>query len=467
VSDESQLQVTAKSGDSSLTLSKPRSGLIARGRRVAAILATSCPAIEADKPPLRAPICIVCGERKEPSSDSDEDHDPYCRWCRSREQEISRIWNKWGFSEFGQPLNGVWDEAAQRRDAQAKLEIDRRLEELGVGVPWIDMRWGFRAEHPHYAPHRGMSQACGVTDAINRKWGLDSDGRNPVGKAWDDEAKRRAELALQELKNTLANIGLPLIDWPDHWSPDDSWALDPCEINEGICPPLPGHHVIWCERTCNKCGEHKELVLAGRVCASCADALDRQWSGSTATDWVLTALRFSDRIHERVDDFVYVSTTYDQMKIAWASHDGVHHFWRIWPSSEDEIAAMKLRWGVWANPSKSHCDARWIRPATSDEVRAYEQNHREWSITWEADGIIGEICKKLEIQMDQEERPVGDPQRIEQAVAEISARLSQLGWLEELAAIKRELEDCDPIDTIEHHRLLEMVLQRQSMLRSL
>jgi hypothetical protein len=41
--------------------------------------------------------------------------------------------------------------------------------------------------------------------------------------------------------------------------------------------------------TCNKCGNRKELVLAGCVCAGCSDALDRQWGNSTAIDWVLIA----------------------------------------------------------------------------------------------------------------------------------------------------------------------------------
>jgi hypothetical protein len=40
---------------------------------------------------------------------------------------------------------------------------------------------------------------------------------------------------------------------------------------------------------CNKCGEHKGLVFAGCVCADCSKALDKQWAGSIATDWVLIA----------------------------------------------------------------------------------------------------------------------------------------------------------------------------------
>ena len=52
MSEESQLQVRPKDGDSSLSLSKVRSGLIARGRRDAAILAGSSSLVPTD--PLSA-----------------------------------------------------------------------------------------------------------------------------------------------------------------------------------------------------------------------------------------------------------------------------------------------------------------------------------------------------------------------------------------------------------------------------
>ena len=43
------------------------------------------------------------------------------------------------------------------------------------------------------------------------------------------------------------------------------------------------------EGICNKCGERKELILAGCVCRSCSDRLDKQWADSTVIDWVLVA----------------------------------------------------------------------------------------------------------------------------------------------------------------------------------
>src|SRR6266404_1488206 len=47
------------------------------------------------------------------------------------------------------------------------------------------------------------------------------------------------------------------------------------------------------EGTCNKCGERRELVLAGCVCRACSDALDKQWASATSTDWVLIAAPFA------------------------------------------------------------------------------------------------------------------------------------------------------------------------------
>ena|ERR1700691_204489 len=39
---------------------------------------------------------------------------------------------------------------------------------------------------------------------------------------------------------------------------------------------------------CNKCGESKDLVFAGCICASGSDALDMQWADSPASSWLLT-----------------------------------------------------------------------------------------------------------------------------------------------------------------------------------
>ena len=67
MSDESQLQVTPNTGDTALSLSKGRSGLIARGRQDAATLALQIPraAEETAKVLIPEGVCNKCGERKE------------------------------------------------------------------------------------------------------------------------------------------------------------------------------------------------------------------------------------------------------------------------------------------------------------------------------------------------------------------------------------------------------------------
>jgi hypothetical protein len=67
VTDESHLQLTVKDGDSALSLSKARSGLIARGRSDAATLAVRFSGVtgEAAKVSIPEGVCNKCGERRE------------------------------------------------------------------------------------------------------------------------------------------------------------------------------------------------------------------------------------------------------------------------------------------------------------------------------------------------------------------------------------------------------------------
>ncbi|MGD1096782.1 MAG: hypothetical protein ABSB35_32915 [Bryobacteraceae bacterium] len=118
---------------------------------------------------------------------------------------------------------------------------------------------------------RGRIQAFSVAEAVNHKWRFDSEGY-PMGGTWDHEAQRRATLACDELRRILVNLGLPLPDhWPDEWVPNAPYMLNPLEISESVWPPGFGGDP---RLACSKCGEHKELIYAGSVCASCADALD-------------------------------------------------------------------------------------------------------------------------------------------------------------------------------------------------
>jgi hypothetical protein len=338
VSDESQIQIRPSDGDSSLVLSSARSSLVARGRRDAEILAERAASVV---------ICNRCGESKE----SDDADDECCRLCRSREREIAEIWHRWGFYDYGLPVSGVWDDDALGRDTQAKLEIDRRLEELGVRARWIEMRWGFATQPAYYAENRFMTQAYWSAISVNHQWGFDSDG-NPIGKVWDDDAKRRAAFALKELKKILASLGLPLEDdWPDGWSPDEPWALNPGEISEGI--RRPDGVVPWWKRTCHKCGEHKELVFAGSVCARCSDFLDSRWlqsEAATATDWILTAGGTAEPPARSY--YVYRNTTYAQMKVHWAT----------WANASDALHFVPALFPL------DTVDGPSIRPATSKEI---------------------------------------------------------------------------------------------------
>ena len=198
---------------------------------------------------------------------------------------------------------------------------------------------------------------------------------------------------------------------------------------------------------CNKCGERKELAFAGCVCASCSDAFDKEWAATTATNWLVTR-PWRD---SRVSDFILLNTTYAQMKTcAWAANDAesrVRGFFRIRQAAPEETARLKSQCGIWSPFS----GARTIRPATSEEVATFEQSNREWAIATHTDQLIGETCARLGI-----EEP-GEPQRVEQAAQEIAGRLRQLGWLEELARMKRD--ESDALQAIDDVRLFEMVLQ--------
>lgn len=212
---------------------------------------------------------------------------------------------------------------------------------------------------------------------------------------------------------------------------------------------------------CNKCGERKELVFAGCVCASCSDALDKEWAASTATDWLVTR-PLDDSVGGRVQDFVLLNTTYAQMKTySWASNNAesrIRGFFRNRQPTPEEIAHLKSQWGIW-----SHASARAVRPATAEEVATKKRQDREWAIATDTDRIIHDTCEKLGIQVKEygvqaEVSEEDDPQRVEQAAEEIAGRLRQLGWIEELAKMKRE--DSDALQAIDDVRLLEMGLQQ-------
>lgn len=117
------------------------------------------------------------------------------------------------------------------------------------------------------------------------------------------------------------------------------------------------------EGICNKCGQHRDLVLADRVCDSCSDALEKQCASSAATDWVLMVSGLHCvRVH------IHLDTTYDHMKKIWAEWPVQFpgRLLEVRPTAANELADLRSYWGAWHNRS----DARFMRPATPDEIAA-------------------------------------------------------------------------------------------------
>jgi hypothetical protein len=443
--DESRVRIVPKPGDSLLGLSKAQSSLIARGRKDAAALVTSPSAApgemaNADRP---SKICRRCGERNEPGPEKEDDG--YCCWCRSREQEMSRIWANWGFNEDGQPLNGVWDEDAVCRDARAKLEIDKLLNDLGIETRWIDLRSGFEESFDD-SPWRGTTQVWWIAHSINRKWGFDSKGE-PLTELWDQDAKGRAAEALKELKKIVANLGFPILD---------SYTFGPLDCAE-VCKVIYIPREISLNWTCYSCGETKELVFAGTICASCSFALDDRWGGSAATDWLLTRFQhfFGQLI---VSEFVFLNTTYAQMKTRLAAdyrkpaNAGILRVRQ--PDGAEVGQSLERRGNLYPFHST-------IRPATAQDVSACDERDRQWLIVREAAGIIRRTY--FEFGMPAGQRWVlAEGLCCRAYVAErIAATLTQLGWLEEFVNMKRG--DCRALKTLKESDpagLLKMILQQ-------
>jgi len=140
------------------------------------------------------------------------------------------------------------------------------------------------------------------------------------------------------------------------------------------------------EGTCNKCGEQKDLVVAGCVCGACADFLDRVWADSKATVWVLIWRNSEGSLQPTEGQPVYKlyrNATYAQMKLHWATWsketqreaqqklDGESTWSPVHPDSrlrgskplryEGEIKLLSSSWwSKWPG-------APFIRPATLEE----------------------------------------------------------------------------------------------------
>jgi hypothetical protein len=206
-------------------------------------------------------------------------------------------------------------------------------------------------------------------------------------------------------------------------------------------------------------GEHKQLVFAGCVCASCSEAFDRQWAGSAVTHWLVTMpvsfLADADGEKGLVMDLVLLDTTYEQMKEhSWAANDRESRhvgFFRLRLVTSAELAHLKSHWNpaVWSLIS----GACLVRPATSEEIAAKKRRDWERQITKDTDQMIRQACKRYGIPGGN--LSAGDPKLVEQAVREIAENLHQLGWLEELAEIQRS----GNLTWVDNWQFLEIVLR--------
>jgi hypothetical protein len=207
---------------------------------------------------------------------------------------------------------------------------------------------------------------------------------------------------------------------------------------------------------CNKCGELRELIFSGCVCASCSDALDREWAGSTVTDWVLTTLRDWGDGRDACE-VVLRDTGYAQMKTFWAHwRNGIVMYGhvRLRQPTQEEAARPKSQWATESDVLRGST----IRPATRDEVAWYEETNRKRSIAGEAEEIIRETRRTLGIDDEAE------PHQFARAAEEIAQRLRQEGLFEELAKMRREESDtlrsllfCEVADSL--FLLLDAALQ--------
>lgn len=485
MTDESQLQVRKNDDESSRTLSAARSALVARGRQDAALLT------------LQARV-----ESEEPRSGA------FPGWPDIR------------FDLGDRRIEDVQKDAEQG-DAHAQFNLGWMYDNRYLGVPPVGQdyveaaKWYLKAAEVGYAAAQfnlgsmyDMGEGVGQDYAEAAKWyckaaeqglapaqfnlGIKCENGEGVAQDSTEAAKWYRKAAEQGFSKAQFNLALKyangrgvvrdyvqaymwmtlaapranLTDGKRYAATRDSIAA---KMNPEQIAAAQRLTVRWETRRrdesiareaslaggrCNKCGARKELAFAGCVCLSCSEAFDRQWAGSTVTDWLVTRPNGVGSVM----DVVLLNTTYAQMKkYSWAANDSesrIRGFFRIRKATLEEVAYLELQWGTWPCAS----GARLVRPATPEEVAAYNQNDREWLMAMEADVLIADTCKRLGIQ-PAEVGEGDDPVRI-QAAKEVAGRLLELGWLQELARMRRD--DSDAIQSMDNARLLEMVLQLAS-----
>jgi len=483
VTDESQLQVRQNGDESSLVVSPPRSALVARGRREAALL--------------------VFQVRPEPEE---------------RRSGLFSGWDTWD-DRFAEAVRAD----AEHGKAAAQFHLGWMYDNRHLGVPGVGQDYVQAAQWYHKAAQQGLAPAqfnlgmmydvgegVGQDRAEAVKWyrkaaeqsldaaqfnlGIKYERGEGVAQDSTEAGAWYRKAADQGFSKAQFNLGLKYANgqgvvqdyvqaymWMALAAPRANVAdgkrysatrdrvaakLDSAQIAEARRLALEWETNRRDESIardadlagrCNKCGEHKPLVFAGCVCAGCSDALDIQWAGSAATNWLVTRPSGNSAGH-RVSDIILPNSTYAQMKkYSWAANDAdsrTHGFFRYRQATREEIVHLESGWGIWSDAS----GARVVRPATPEEVAAKRQQDREWQVAMETDYVIREVCEEFGIQMDEHNVPVGDSRQIEQAANEIAGRLRQLGWLEELAKMNRE--GSDALDAMDGAQFLEIVLQQ-------
>ncbi len=180
--------------------------------------------------------------------------------------------------------------------------------------------------------------------------------------------------------------------------------------------------------TCIKCGRRTELALesycnpvsaflarsSGQdpdlisgACSMCSDALDRQWKGTPATDWVLT-----DFTNER---YIYRCTPYDLMKSHWATHTRPN----IRPATSSEVAG---------NDREMH----WAMQLYDEETRIWAR----WGFFWD----YGEEVEPLDGVWDDSAK-----ERFRRANEEIKIRMEELGHRPETRRFEHFLKVPDAV----------------------
>jgi TPR repeat protein len=215
---------------------------------------------------------------------------------------------------------------------------------------------------------------------------------------------------------------------------------------------------------CNKCAERKDLVFAGCVCASCSDALDKQWASANTKDWVLVttyspfidimeALKRTLAIKEGKSSlatsagaiparreagtvpnrYIYRDSTYTQMKSHWATCEPPSDFY-LGPATSEEVAQAR-------SLSAQQPDTPFIRPATPKEIAEDDARERDKQRDGRMCDIIAGVQEKWGFKgTGWREDGVGTPQdgvwdenadrRADEAFQEIRKRLGELGLLE-------------------------------------